>query len=234
MLPELEKLLVLQERDRRIAQLQQEKARIPIERGEIEARAREETATVEGLKQKAKQNEADRKNLDVEVESKKQQIAKYQVQQFQTKKNEEYQALTHEIQKVKEEIDELETRELELMVKSDEIGAQLKAEQAKLAELTKQFDAQKSAIAEREAAVDKELAQLRADRDMRAKEVDEDIYAKYQRIARSKGGTAVVGVQHGNCQGCHLTVTPTVAHLVKSGGSIVTCENCGRILYWNE
>ena len=234
MLPELEKLLVLQERDRRITQLQQEFSRIPIERRQVEQRAAEASARVEALKQQGKKVEADRKNIDVEVEGKKGQIAKYQVQQFQTKKNEEYQALTHEIDKCKEEIDELETKELELMVKADEVAAELKSESARLAEEQRLFESQKTTLAQRETAINKELQELRTDRESRSKEIPEDIYARYERIQRSKGGTAIVGVENGNCQGCHLAVTPTVLHKAKSGKEIVTCENCARILYWNE
>lgn len=217
-----------------MSMLQQELSRIPAERQQIESRAKDESTLVESLKQKLKQAEADRKNIDVEIEAKKQQIAKYQVQQFQTKKNEEYQALNHEIQKAKEEIDELETKELELMVRADEVNAQLKVEQAKLGEMLKTLESQKATLAQREAAITKELEQIKAERDAKSKEIDEDIYAKYERIKRNKGDSAIVGVQHGNCQGCHLAVTPTVLHQVKGGKGIVTCDNCARILYWNE
>jgi predicted nucleic acid-binding Zn-ribbon protein len=234
MLPELEKLLVLQERDRRILALQQEMARIPIERAEIERRAQEETALVESLKLQTKKIESDRKSIDLEIEGKKGQISKYQIQQFQTKKNEEYQALTHEIERAKEEIDELETRELELMVKADEVHAALKTEQAKLADMENQFQSQRETLAQREAAINKELRELKADRDARSKDIPEDVCEKYERIKRSKGASAIVGVEHGNCQGCHLAVTPTVLHQVKSGREIVTCENCARILYWMD
>ena len=232
MFSELEKLLVIQDRDRRILQLRQEQTRIPIERGQIEHRAQEESTLVDSLKLQVKKIESDRKNIEVEIDAKKQQIAKYQVQQYQTKKNEEYQALGHEIQKAKEEIDELETRELELMVNSDGVTAQLKAEQAKLSELLRQFDAQKKDLAEREAAIAKELEQITAEREAKSREIPDDIFQKYERTFHSKGASAIVGVESGNCQGCHLAVTPTVLHRVKSGNDIVTCENCARILYW--
>ncbi|MSR65440.1 MAG: hypothetical protein EXS18_06625 [Verrucomicrobiae bacterium] len=234
MLPDLEKLLVIQDRDRRITMLQQEMTRVPAERQEIERQAKEETTLVESLKQKARQTEADRKNVDVEIEGKKQQIARYQVQQYQTKKNEEYQALNHEIQRTKEDIDELETKELELMVQADEVNAHLKIEQAKLNDMLKQFESQKATLVQRESAINKELEELKAEHEVKSKEISEDIYQKYERIKRNKSGSAIVGVQNGNCQGCHLAVTPTVLHQVKNGNAIVTCDNCARILYWNE
>lgn len=234
MLPELEQLLILQDRDRRILQLQQELSRIPIERRQVEEREQTETAKIESLQQQTKQIESDRKNIELEIEGKRGQIAKYQVQQYQTKKNEEYQALGHEIQKAKEEIDELETKELELMVKADDVTSRLKTELANYADLKKHFDSQKTSLAEREAAIKQELDKLRVERNAKSKEIPEDIAKKYERLMRSKGATAVVGVQHGICQGCHLAVTPTVLHQVKSGQAIVSCENCARILYWNE
>jgi uncharacterized protein len=41
----------------------------------------------------------------------------------------------------------------------------------------------------------------------------------------------VVALEHEVCTGCHMKVTTQTAHRVKAGKEIVSCENCGRILY---
>jgi uncharacterized protein len=38
-------------------------------------------------------------------------------------------------------------------------------------------------------------------------------------------------VEHGVCTGCHMKVTTATAARVKAGKEIVSCEQCGRILY---
>jgi predicted nucleic acid-binding Zn-ribbon protein len=67
----------------------------------------------------AKQIESDRKQRELEVEGKKQQIGRYSLQQFQTKKNEEYRALAHEIELCNAEIVKLEDAQLELMEQAE-------------------------------------------------------------------------------------------------------------------
>ena len=93
----IEKLLILQDRDRRILQEQGELSRIEPERQMLKAKAANAQAELENAKLRVKQIESARKDLELEVETKKQMIVRYANQQFQTRKNEEYRALAHEI-----------------------------------------------------------------------------------------------------------------------------------------
>src|SRR6266404_8489996 len=115
MLEAIEKLLILQDRDRNILRVKNELAHVEPERQMLNAKATGTQASLEAAKTRGKQIESDRKKLELDVEAKKQQIEKYALQQFQTKKNEEYRALTHEIDMCKEAIVTLEDQELELM-----------------------------------------------------------------------------------------------------------------------
>src|ERR1035441_3617802 len=93
----IEKLLILQDRDRRIRQEQGELARIEPERQTLKAKAAAAQAALEDGKLRIMQIESARKDLELEVETKKQMIVRYANQQFQTRKNEEYRALAHAI-----------------------------------------------------------------------------------------------------------------------------------------
>src|ERR1700722_18810659 len=119
MLETIEKLLILQDRDQHIARVKNELARIDPERQMLTAKATAALGGLETAKQRGKQIESDRKKLELEVESKKQQIEKYALQQFQTKKNDEYRALAHEIDGCKEAIVKLDDQQLELMEKAE-------------------------------------------------------------------------------------------------------------------
>ncbi len=100
----IEKLLILQDRDRRILRIREQLARIEPERQLFQGRTASAQAGLDNAKLKVKQTETDRKKLELEVETKKQQIERYALQQFQTKKNEEYRALAHEIETCKADI----------------------------------------------------------------------------------------------------------------------------------
>src|SRR5690349_14862414 len=119
MLEAIEKLLILQDRDRKIGRMRGELARIEPQRQEFRAKATDSQKALENGKERVKQLESERKNLELEVESKKQLIAKYALQQFQTRKNEEYRALAHEIDTCKADIVKIEDRELELMEQAE-------------------------------------------------------------------------------------------------------------------
>src|SRR5687768_1691041 len=112
MLDVIEKLLILQYRDRMLIRLREEVASITVERQQLQAKAANAQGALDAAKHKVKQIETDRKKLELEVDAKKQQIEKYSLQQFQTKKNEEYKALAHEIDMCKEVIFKLEDQQL--------------------------------------------------------------------------------------------------------------------------
>src|SRR5664279_4142868 len=109
----IEKLLILQDRDEKIRREQGELARIEPERQSLKAKASAAHAQLDNAKLRVKQIESARKDLELEVESKKQMISRYANQQLQTRKNEEYRALSHEIDTCKAAIFQLEDQQIE-------------------------------------------------------------------------------------------------------------------------
>jgi predicted nucleic acid-binding Zn-ribbon protein len=232
MLPALEHLLILQDRDRRMAQLKAEVARIPSEIAAVQTRVQDEAAKCEAARHQLKQIEADRKKLEIEAESKRAQIAKYRTQQSQIKSNTEYQALSREIEKAEEDIRKTEDVELELMDRTEQLQPALMEEQAILKDLTAKGEAEQATLKQRRQAAEQELAKLQADRQQLAGQADADLLSRYERLLKSKGDFAIVPIQHGNCGGCHLNIPPQVVHNAHKGSEVTSCDYCGRILYW--
>src|SRR3984957_10668207 len=115
----IEKLLILQDRNRKILRVSEELAHISPERENLKARVAGTQSQLEAAKLRVKQIEAERKRLDLEIEAKKTQIEKYANQQLQTRKNEEYKALAHEIEMAKEAIFKIEDQEIVLMEQTE-------------------------------------------------------------------------------------------------------------------
>jgi predicted nucleic acid-binding Zn-ribbon protein len=44
----------------------------------------------------------------------------------------------------------------------------------------------------------------------------------------------MVGIQHGVCGGCHMQLSRQVIVLCRADAELVTCPNCGRILYYTR
>ena len=230
----IEKLLILQDRDRKIRRVQAELAHIEPERQTIKAKAAGTQTQLENAKLRGKQTESERKRLELDVEAKKELIERYANQQLQTRKNEEYRALAHEIETCKADITKIEDREIELM-------EQAEAAQKEVARLTREADDAKklveeqvTTLGEREQNLRKELAELEANRDELAEAVDSGIRSKYERLFKQKGQNVVVGIQHGVCGGCHMQLSRATIVTCQAEQEIVTCTNCGRILYYTR
>src|SRR5437016_2730611 len=157
MLESIEKLLMLQDRDRRIRRLKGELAHIEPERQTLRAKAAAAQNALDAAKTRVKQLESERKTLELEVEEKKQLIAKYSLQQFQTRKNEEYRALAHEIELCKEAITKIEDRELELMEQVEAAQKEVGRATQEANAMRKLVDDQIVQLAAREQTLKKEL-----------------------------------------------------------------------------
>jgi len=234
MLETIEKLLILQDRDRKIVQQQGELARIEPQRQAFQAKAASALASLESAKLRIKQIESSRKDLELEVEAKKQMITRYANQQLQTRKNEEYRALTHEIDSCKAAIFKIEDQEIALM-------EQMEAGQKEVARATRIVNETRKLVEDQIAQLNaceenlkRELAGLNADREALAAAVEESGRARYERLVRSKGGNVVVGVQHGVCGGCHMRLPPQLLVTCQGERELVSCSNCGRILYYTR
>ncbi len=234
MLETIEKLLILQERDRKIRRVQGELAHAEPARQTLKAKAAAAQTELEQAKLRLKKLEADRKELELEVEAKKQQIERYALQQFQTRKNDEYRALAHEIDTCKEAIVKIEDHELELMEQGEATQKEVVRATQAAQQTRKLVEEQLAQLETRELGLKKELAELEVNREELAAAVDAGERARYERLVRSKGENVVVGVQHGVCAGCHMRLPPQLLVMCQAEKEIVSCSNCGRILYYTQ
>jgi len=228
---ELEQLLVLQDRDQKIKQVQAELKTIPQQRKTLEAQLASSAAGLEALKQKARQVEVERKKLELDVGTRTDTISRLKTQQYETRKNDEFQAMGHEIERYAKEIQKIEDQELELMVQADQLKEQVTAEKKRTGAANESVDRQMSDLESKAKLLENRLEDLRKGRTDLAAKVDEDLLNRFERLFASKGDAAVVALEHEVCTGCHMKITTQTAVRVKAGKEIVSCEQCGRILY---
>ena len=230
----LEKLLLLQERDQRLQTFLHEINSVPAEKASLQRELDTAQRTLENDKARATQIEVERKRLEVEADGKRTQIAKYQTQQLETRKNEEYTALKHEIERAQSDINTIEDRELELMQEFEDLKPVIAAADAK-------YSTEKNRVANLMKIADEKVGvlqgradELKVERDAIAEEVkssDDDLFDLYEKLFRTKAGRAIVPLEGNHCSGCHMTVTPATLRDAKVGTSVVSCEQCGRIVY---
>ena len=229
--PELEQLLVLQDRQQKIKQIQTEVETLPLQKKSLEAQLAASVAGVEVLKQKARKVEMDRKKLELDVGTRNESISRLKTQQYQTRKNDEFQAIGHEIERYENEIRKIEDEELELMIQADKLRADLGVEEKKAATVKQSVTRQTADLEAKSKTLESRLEELTKERAEIAGKIDEDLLGRFERLFKSKGDAVVVPLEHEVCTGCHMKVTTQTAHRAKAGKEIVSCDNCGRILY---
>jgi uncharacterized protein len=232
--PELEQLLILQDREQKIRQIRAEVKSLPLQRESLESQIAASAAGLEALKLKAKQVEVDRKRMELDVGTRTESINRLKTQQYETRKNEEFRAIGNEIERYGKEIQLIEDQELELMDQLDKLKVEVAAEEKKAVGANESFARQKIDLESKEKALDTRLEELNKEREEIANKIDEDLRSRFERLFASKGDAAVVALEHEVCTGCHMKITTQTVHRVKSGKEIVSCEQCGRILYSPE
>jgi predicted nucleic acid-binding Zn-ribbon protein len=231
MLSEIQALLVLQDRDQRILSLEEDMKLIPASKEQAKERLAHDHEMVANAKKAVQENEVAIKNLELDIGTRKNTLERLKVQQYETKKNDEFTALENEIARYNEEVDELETQELELMEKADSLRAELQKAEDALALTQGMVDEEIAQLDQRSGEVKAQHDEVSAERAKLAADVDEDTLSLYERLMASKGGDAIVSAENSQCHGCHMKVVPSTMINVQAEKQMTQCENCGRILY---
>ncbi len=230
--PTLEKLLVLQERDQhRLSQESQLRA-VPRDVAAVEQLIATEKGAIDAARGEVQELEVRKKAVETDVGAAQDRLARYKSQQLLVRKNDEYQALGVEIAHTQAEIDALEEEELKVMYAIDEAKRKFAAAEAALKQNIAGHESRLRLLGEREANLQAELhaaqAAVAAARDL----LDEPTLRAYDRLVTKPGQPVVVPIHEGKCGGCHLKISFNVDSETRKPDKLVTCDQCGRIVYW--
>ena len=131
------------------------------------------------------------------------------------------------VEDIKKKEDEL----LEFMVMLDTIESQHDQAQQKLSQLEKQRPAEKKSLRSKESSISKELDNFSKNKEDLLTQIPGDVLRIYQSIYKSKNGQAVVKVEGGTCQGCHIKLTTMELQKARNAEGVVCCDSCQRILF---
>ena len=120
----------------------------------VEGRIGAEQKAIEEAKQEVRELETRKKMLDTEIGVAADKLAKYRTQQMSVRKNDEFQALGHEIATMEGRIGELEGTELEVMYAIDAAKARFAAAEKTLQQNITGHRAKLAALAERQASME--------------------------------------------------------------------------------
>lgn len=225
-------LLKLQELDRRIHACRAREREIPKQKDKFKAVQERLHAELAERELVVTDLEVEQRSCESEIDQKKAQIEKYHQQLNTVKKNEEYQALLHEIELVKKAINQKEERIISIMVELDEAKARLEEDKKRIAEEQAGIDAQCAEIDKELAEAVKVREELEAQRPALVEQVSSELLTRYERLRRKyPTGDVVVPLREEVCTGCHMHVRPQIVNEILEGHKIHGCQHCGRLLY---
>jgi len=231
MLATTSQLLVIQERDTRIRGLLHDIERLPLEAERARARQTAADQAAETARQKVTAQELAIRKVEGDVKTRRDSVARLQVQRFETRKNEEYTAIGTEIEAYEKQISALEDQELALMEELDPLKSALAEAEASAARVRESVRADLEKITQREAADKTLIAELQAERARLAAETDPAALSLYDRLAVKKFPPVVPCTIQDACGGCHMKLTTGNQADARAEKKLVQCDHCGRILY---
>jgi predicted nucleic acid-binding Zn-ribbon protein len=172
----------------------------------------------------------ERRETETGVEDNGAKIAKYRNQLMEVKTNKEYQAMLHEIEHLEKDTDAKEERLLILMDELDQEEEQHRSLTGESGQEKSKLSQDKSAAEARMSAIEKEVAELEAQKPAMLKDLPAPMRSRYDRVLAKLKDFAVTHTVDDVCQGCFTRIPPQVAVEVRQNERLVTCEGCGRLL----
>ena len=230
---ELQQLVALQNLDTTIRKLEKELEAIPQRRAEIEAEFDQRAFEIRALENRRDEAKHSRARLENEVVEQRGRAERAERNLMSSKKQDEYTAAIREADAARKQISTLETQILETMETLEQTDAALKERADQIASLNSDREARLNLFDDETRAQSEQLAGARSERDKVFAALPKALSSLYSRIsARIRDGVAVAEARNRSCTACFMSLRPQVMAEIRRGEEVITCDNCGRILYY--
>jgi predicted nucleic acid-binding Zn-ribbon protein len=234
----LESLLALQDIELQIVDIRRQlasKERI-VKRQTAKLRAAEEAAAEAREDSQRTQMEMD--NVGIEVRIRKEEVAKLRDTLNSVKTNKEYAAAMSQLNTEKADLTRLEQREYELLDIVEGKKKTLVEQQEQVQDEKRRLENLQSQLGQAQESFRTRLEQLDQQRTAAAGQLDAETLDLFNRISERYDGEVMAEVvrphprrQEFLCDGCNMSLAAERANALLSRDDVITCDNCGRILY---
>ena len=164
----------------------------------------------------------------------KQKIDKLKDQLSLVTTNKQYDALTQEIEYLKQAMDEVELEDLELDEEKETLQNDLQEKEENLESLSKNLKTRGGRLVDLIAESADKKAELEKDREEKSIHIDPSLLSRYVRIRDARYGLAVVTIDGNSCSGCGFVVPPQTVSVIRKKTSLYNCDICSRFLYFDK
>lgn len=228
----IKKLTELQYIDSKLSSIEKSKGNLPYIVNELSNEISEISKEVAVLEENKNNLENSLKESKSTIESSKIMLEKYKTQRNMVTNNKEYEALIKEIEYreglVVEEEHNVKSISENIIKNGSELELKLKA----VADKTLILKEKQTQLEEKLSDTSEEQKILEEKRNNLVAKTDKHLYNLYERIYGSKGQIAVVSANEGHCGGCFTILPSQKLSELKRAESIVQCDACSRILFY--
>lgn len=229
---ELSQLIELQELDLDIQRITDRLSKIPVEREKIEKEFETHAAEFLAVKSKYEQTLIDRSQIESDLASAQEHHDKYKQDLMRVRNEKEYSTALREIDATKKQISGYETEILKRMEELEKLEAEIKSKEPAIESKRSEVDAVLAGLDQEIEEANQTVASMRERRGVLVSTISEEMLSTYERMARTRRGQALSAVRDGICSACRVKVRPKIFSDVRKGDLLITCESCGRILYY--
>ena len=157
-------------------------------------------------------------------------IDKLTDQLFLVTNNKQYDALTLEIDHLKEKKENHESQILAHIEENEELEKSIDDNEKLLTELKSDLDVRRKKLETALSETADEKAALENSREKQISKIDSSTIQIYSKVISARSGVAVVPLSGDSCGGCGAALPIQMASEIR-GGKTHTCFNCGRFVY---
>src|SRR5262245_24804414 len=143
----------------------------------------------------------------------------------------ELQALQREIEQMRQTNGDLEDELIKIMEEIDADKAKIQAKEAEMAEMQEEWQKKQRELELQISGIDQAVSAAASRRRNIAAQVAGELISRYEMIFSRRGGTAVVEVSGGICQGCYMNIPPQLSNEIIKSEKVHLCPSCQRIVY---
>ena len=231
---EINRLMDLQVIDRQLQELEQSLTSIAGRVDQLRDEIQHHQAEFDLLSEQDKEITAARKKAERELAEGEVRIRNKRMRLTLVRNDKELQALTHEVESLKDTNARLETELLTSMEGADVRTARIKELTEAIAKGRVDLTAAEKEIAAEVEELKSNIGKTRKAREKVAADVDVNLLSRYQMIFNRRGGVAVALAKGGTCQGCRMRLPPQLYNEIQKHLQIHFCPNCQRVLYYEE
>ena len=190
--------------------------------------------SVESAKARLKELDLELNKCDSAIEEIKVKIDKHKDQLFLVTNNRQYDALQIEIDHLKKEMDDSETKSLEYSEEKENLEEKTRSNEENLDSLSTDLVQRRKKLEALMKQSSEEKAILEKDRQSQLVNINTTVISQYDIVYKARKGLCVVPVEGSACGGCGGFVPPQIVSEVRAGKGLHNCESCSRFLYFDS